>query len=162
MKKYKWIIIILNLVILFGVFNYSIYQQENKFQNAKLLYLELAPVDPRSLMQGDYMTLSYAISNGFNSEENDPEGYCVVKVNEDGIAERVRLQNELTPLADEEIIIAYSFNGSSGINIGAESYFFQEGTGSLYENAKYGGVKVDDNGAVMLIGLYNENLKKLE
>ena len=66
MKKYKWIIIIINLIILLGFFNNSILQKEKLLTDGQLVLLELAPVDPRSLMQGDYMRLNYDISNNIN------------------------------------------------------------------------------------------------
>ena len=55
-----------NLIILLGLFNNSILQKEELLSNGQLILLELVPVDPRSLMQGDYMRLRYAIS-----ENND-------------------------------------------------------------------------------------------
>ncbi|WP_414673872.1 GDYXXLXY domain-containing protein, partial [Marinimicrobium sp. UBA4509] len=35
--------------------NFSIYEKEQHLAQGEIMYLELAPVDPRSLMQGDYM-----------------------------------------------------------------------------------------------------------
>ena len=61
MKKYKWIIILLNLVLLLIYFNYSVVKKEELLKNAQFVLFELAPVDPRSLIQGDYMTLRYKI-----------------------------------------------------------------------------------------------------
>src|SRR5690606_1427760 len=47
----------LNLLLLLGYFNYSIRQKEALLKTRKSVLLELAPVDPRSIMQGDYMEL---------------------------------------------------------------------------------------------------------
>ena len=44
-----------------AVFNVAIYRNERLLASGETLYLELAPVDPRSLMQGDYMRLRYAV-----------------------------------------------------------------------------------------------------
>ena len=63
MKKYKWAIIVVNLILLLAYFNYSVFQKERILKDGKLILLELAPVDPRSLMQGDYMELWYKISD---------------------------------------------------------------------------------------------------
>ena len=43
--------------------NFSIYQQEQQLANGDIVVFDLAPVDPRSLMQGDYMALNYQITN---------------------------------------------------------------------------------------------------
>jgi len=162
MKKYKWIIILVNLIILLGLFNNSILKKETLLSDGKLILLELAPVDPRSLMQGDYMRLSYVISENIKDESISKRGFCVVKLEENGIAQKVRIQDGRTPLNEKEYLIEYTSNGWRGINIGAESFFFEEGVAEKYENAKYGGIKVDDKGNSILIGLYDEKRKKIE
>lgn len=162
MKKYKWIIILINLIILLGLFNNSILQKEELLTDGQLVLLELAPVDPRSLMQGDYMRLRYAISDNINSDSISKRGFCVVKLEENGIAKKVRIQENKTPINDNEFLIEYTSKKWRNINIGAESYFFQEGEADKYENAKYGGIKLDRQGNSLLIGLYDENRKKIE
>ena len=57
MKKQSRILIITNLLLLLGYLNWSIYQKEQTLRDGQLVLFELAPVDPRSLMQGDYMYL---------------------------------------------------------------------------------------------------------
>ena len=59
MKKQSRILIITNLLLLLGYLNWSIYQKEQTLRDGQLVLFELAPVDPRSLMQGDYMSLRY-------------------------------------------------------------------------------------------------------
>ena len=162
MKKYKWIIILVNLIILLGLFNNSIVKKETLHSNGKLILLELAPVDPRSLMQGDYMNLRYDISENIKQDSISKRGFCIVKLEENGVAKKVRIQERKTPLNKEEYLIEYTLKGWQGINIGAESFFFQEGEAEKYENAKYGGIKVDHQGNSLLIGLYDENRNKIE
>lgn len=162
MKKYKWIIILINLILLLGLFNNSIIQKESLLSEGKLILLELAPVDPRSLMQGDYMRLNYSISEDIDNKNISKRGFCVVKLSDTGIAKKVRLQDGKLPLNDKEYLIKYTLRGWRGINIGAESFFFQEGESKKYDKAKYGGLKVDNEGNSLLIGLYDENRKKIE
>lgn len=162
MKKYKWIIIMVNLIILLGLFNNSILQKEELLSNGQLILLELAPVDPRSLMQGDYMDLRYAISENSSYDSIAKRGFCVVKLEENGVAKKVRIQENKTPLNNNEYLIEYTSRQWRGLNIGAESFFFQEGEAEKYENAKYGGVRVDSHGNSLLIGLYDEHRKKIE
>ena len=75
---------------------------------------------------------------------------------------KLRIQKNKTPINDNEFLIAYTSKEWWGITIGAESYFFQEGEGDKYENAKYGGIKVDNQGNSLLVGLYDKNRKKIE
>ena len=162
MKKYKWLIIVLNLMILLVYFNFSVVKKENLLKDGKLILLSLAPVDPRSLMQGDYMTLRYSISENLNVNSLPKRGYCVVKLNPHGIAEKVRFQKNTTPLNKGEYLIEYNSPDQWNVNIGAESFFFQEGQAEKYEKAKYGAIKVDTKGNSLLVGLYDENLKNIK
>jgi len=162
MKKYKWAIILLNLVLLLLYFNYSVMGKEEILEEGQLVLLELAPVDPRSLLQGDYMDLRYKISEGIVSENIPKRGYCVVLMDSSGVANKVRFQKAITPLNDGEYLIAYTAPDEWNINIGAESFFFQEGEAEKYEKAKYGGVKIDKNGNSLLVGLYDEQHQKIE
>lgn len=162
MKKYKWINILLNLVLLLIYFNYSIVKKEELLKDGQLVLLELAPVDPRSLMQGDYMELRYKISEDIDYDNMPKRGYCVVVLDQNNKAERVRFQKGLTPLNQGEYLIEYTAPDEWNVNIGAESFFFQEGHAEKYEKAKYGGVKVDKDGNSLLIGLYDEQLRKIE
>ena len=162
MKKYKWIIILVNLLVILGLFNNSIVKKEKLLSEGKLILLELAPVDPRSLIQGDYMRLRYTISENINHGGISKRGFCVVKLEENGIAKKVRIQDNRNPINDGEYLIEYTSKGFRGINIGSESFFFQEGEAEKYENAKYGGLKVDSKGNSILIGLYDDDVKKIE
>lgn len=162
MKKYSGPIIILNLILFLGIFNYSVVQKENIIADGQLILLELAPVDPRSLMQGDYMQLNYRISDEVFEIEVPKRGYCVLTLDSEGVAQSSRYQKKTTPKNNGEFLIKYRVGKWNSIQIGAESYFFQEGEGEKYAEAKYGGVKVDENGNSVLIGLYNANRKKIE
>lgn len=162
MKKYKWFIILLNLIILLVYFNHSVLKKEELLKDGQLVLLELAPVDPRSLMQGDYMALRYKISEDISPEDIPKRGYCVVQLDTNNVAIKVRFQKDLTPMSKGEHIIEYTSPGKWNVHIGAESFFFQEGQAKNYDKAKYGGIKIDKSGNSLLIGLYDEHLKKIE
>jgi uncharacterized membrane-anchored protein len=161
MKKYKWYIILLNLIILLVYFNYSVVKKEQLLKEGQLVLLALAPVDPRSLMQGDYMALRYAISENIEEAEISKTGYCVVRLDSNGVANKVRFQEDLTPLNEGEQLIKYKSSDKWNVNIGAESYFFQEGEAEKYEKATHGGIKIDKSGNSLLIGLYDKQFQKI-
>ena len=157
LTKRGWIIL-LNLMLVLALFNWSVVQKEEILDEGQLVLLELAPVDPRSLMQGDFMRLSYAISRPEDDElfKNLPQkGYAVLKLDKYNVGELVRFQEEDVQLYSQEQLLKYS-KGSWNINLGAESYFFEEGQAKIFEQAKYGGLKVDEKGNSILVGLYNE------
>lgn len=157
MKKYKIVIFVVNLLLVLAVFNWMIIEKENTIKNGALVLLELYPLDPRSLMQGDYMNLRYEMTQDWNLEKSTPtRGYCIVKKNEKNIAAYDRLQADLEPLATDELAIKY-YRSTYNVKIGAESFLFEEGQAKTYEKAKYGGLRVAANGSAVLVGLYDEN-----
>jgi uncharacterized membrane-anchored protein len=160
MKRIRPLIIIGNLLLLLFLFNKSVINKERLMNNGSLVFIELAPVDPRSLMQGDYMRLAYGISQGLPFDSIPARGYCVIRLSADGIAARVRVQAQQSPLFAGEHLIRYTSDRWQ-INIGAESYFFEEGKAQHYSKAKYGGLRVDKSGNSLLMGLYDAGLKKL-
>ena len=162
MKKYSRILIIANLILLLGYFNWSVYQKEQTLKDGQLVLLQLAPVDPRSLMQGDYMKLNYKeASSNLPDEQTDTRGYAILRTDSNQVGEIVRLQNTLEPVNDNELVIKYKIVRHR-IFLGAESFFFEEGQDTLYQKAVYGGLKVDGKGQSLLVGLYDENFHYIQ
>ena len=56
-------IALISLVLILALVNWSIWSKEKLLADGRNVYLELAPVDPRSLMQGDYMALRFKLAN---------------------------------------------------------------------------------------------------
>ncbi|MEX0362987.1 MAG: GDYXXLXY domain-containing protein [Allomuricauda sp.] len=162
MNRIQKIVILANLVLVLVLFSNSVVQKEKLLEDGQLILLELAPVDPRSLIQGDYMRLRYGISGDIDYDKISKTGFCVVTLNSDNTIDQFRVQREKLPLNPGEFLINYTKKSWNNINIGAESYFFQEGEGEKYVDAKYGGVKVDGNGNSLLVGLYNEQLQLIK
>lgn len=154
-------VIILNLLALLIYFGYAIVAKEALLKDGQLVLLELAPLDPRSLIQGDYMTLRYKISENADAKDIPKRGYCVIHLDSNGIASKARFQQHKSPLSRHEHLIEYTRPDRWNINIGAESFFFEEGQAEKYGKAKYGGVKVDKNGNSLLMALYDEKLQKI-
>lgn len=154
-------------------------QKERLVSRGTRLYLELAPRDPRSLMQGDYMRLDYRIARegrdlaarqheasdddggepGERREAWPDRGTLVVRPDERGIARLVR-RNAGEPLAPGEILVRYRRQGWQ-LHVGTDAWYFQEGTASLYETARYGEVAVGPRGDVLLVALRDEQLAVL-
>lgn len=155
MKKYSRILIIVNLLLLLGYFNWSVFKKEQTLKDGQLVLLELAPVDPRSLMQGDYMRLNYKESaSDLKDEKTTSRGYAILSTDSNQVGKIIRLQESLEPVNNGELIVKYKLiNGR--LVLGAESFFFEEGQDTLYQRAKYGGLKVDGKGESLLVGLYD-------
>ena len=140
-----------------AVLNYSIYEKEQTKKHGETLFLELAPRDPRSIMQGDYMRLRYAIERDALARKLAPHqkrGYMVIHSAEDGVAQFSRFYND-EDLATGEKLLHFHKQGNA-IRIVPDSFFFQEGHAKLYESARYGVFKFDDSSSHLLVGLANE------
>jgi uncharacterized membrane-anchored protein len=106
MKGYKKLIFILNLLLFLVMFNWMVFEKEETIENGTLVLLDLYPLDPRSLMQGDYMRLRYEMTRSWDrGGDFVSRGYCIVKKGENDIASYERLQGNNTNLGEDEIAI---------------------------------------------------------
>jgi len=158
MSKTKKIIMAANLLLVLGIFVFSVVNKENILANSRQILVQLAPVDPRSLMQGDYMALNYSIT--WRIWDGDGK-YVVVKVDDDNVATFVRQQDDKT-LNDGELLLRWTTNKRGRKSIGADNYFFQEGTGDKYAVAHYGLLRVDSDGNCVLVGLCDWHKQLIE
>lgn len=140
--------------------NYAIYQKEELINTGQPVLLRLVPVDPRSLIQGDYMALRYAIAADLDASALPGRGKLVIKLDADGVASFVRIYDGKTPLAADELLLNY-YEHNWEISLGAESFFFQEGEAQRYQNARYGELRLEPTGKSVLIGLRGEKLEEL-
>lgn len=158
------VLVLGGLLLVLLVPNYAILQKERLLDDGTVVLLELAPVDPRSLIQGDYMRLDYAVARGLSgatgrledvgrSAPNVPrDGHIVVRLDDRGVASFVRWHDPEAPLAPGEHLLQYRRRGST-IRIATDAFYFQEGHARRYERARYGELRVDESGGSVLVGL---------
>src|SRR5688572_18893119 len=162
-------LILFGLVLAIGVPTYAIVQKERVLSKGTTMLVELAPVDPRSLIQGDYMRLDYAITRDWARGRTTPaggpadwprDGHIVVTLDQGGVARFVRRHEAGTPLAPGEHLLQYRNRGNR-VRIGTDAYHFQEGRARHYQDARYGELKVDDSGGSVLVGLRDRDRRPL-
>ena len=146
------------LLVIFAV-NFLIISKENTLTNGRTILLRLAPVDPRSLIQGDYMVLRYAISREISKTQLQDSGCIIVSLDQNDVAKFVRVHKGGNLQASERLLF---YRNRGGLRLGSESFMFQEGDAGLYSNAQYGELKVDESGKSVLIGLRSEDFKPLK
>ena len=158
----RWIALLAGLAIL-AVVNYVVYQREQLLTTGRVVLLELAPVDPRSLMQGDYMALRFRVAReafaagGPQGESGD--GHLVLRLDPRGVAGFVRFDDG-TPLAADDLRMRYRVRAGNP-KFATNAYFFQEGTADRYAAARYGEFRVAPDGESILTGLRDKDLKAL-
>jgi len=147
--------------VILTLVTYWVYQRELLAVNGRVVLLELAPVDPRSLIQGDYMRLRYALAEDIADRTNLERGFVVVQLDSNNVARFVRIHDPAQPLAANQVLLPFRGSSEWDIQIGSKSYFIQEGHAEYYDDAKYGELRLSESGAVMLVGLRDENFKLL-
>ena len=174
----KALILLAGLLVLAAV-NYSIWSKEQQLAHGQVMYLQLAPVDPRSLMQGDYMALNYAIARDIyaslpkqsgNQEWNESidttdmqfgNGAAVVTLDDRGVASFVRLHDASTAvLATDEYLLRFRVRGGQ-LKFATNGFFFEEGTADDYATAAFGMYRVSREGEPLLTHLCDAELKLL-
>lgn len=162
----RWIMIAWALTLALAVV--GIAGKEKLLARGDTVYLRLAPVDPRSLMQGDYMALNFAIGTPIRAARQEgPErrdGVAVIRLNANKEASFVRLHGD-EPLAPDERLLRFQTVearwGVTQVQVSTDAYFFQEGQGERFEKARYGEFRVDGSGQALLVGLRGEGMEPL-
>lgn len=122
---------------------------------AYTVYLETAPADPRALLMGDYMRLSYAFENA--AQQQDAKLCAVQQTRErkDGELQEITSAGVLTLNAGGEECVTIRYE--HGRYRVPHQFFFQEGTGKKYENARYAAVRRIGKDTLSVVGLADEN-----
>ena len=159
------IIALLGLALVLVVMTRNIAKYESHLATGDTVLLALAPVDPRGFMQGDYMTLSYALERDvFAALNRDPgsyptneDGYVIVALDNNKVAQFVRLAaNQPKGLASNEMAIHYRIRNGA-MQLATNAFFFQEGHGEAFEAAEYGLFRVNDKGEPLLTNLVDDD-----
>jgi uncharacterized membrane-anchored protein len=153
MSLARWRIAIAAAVILvLGVVNHSIFAKEHIRRHGERILLELAPVDPRSLMQGDYMALRFTLANQIRAETG---GTVPVVLDAHRVAQ---LDPEARP---ESLRLRYRIRQGQ-VWLGTNAYFFEEGDAERFAGARYGEFRVDRNtGEAVLVGMAGPDFRSL-
>jgi len=149
-------------IAILALVNYFIYEKEQWLSNGRVVFLELAPVfplSPRLPMQGDYMALQFRLQDNVRFDRNVRDGRIVAALDHRGVATFRRLDNG-TPLAADEVKLFYRVRAHQ-VKFGTNAFFLQEGDRQYYRGARYAEARVDDGGQLLLVGLRDENLRKL-
>ncbi|MFW5968597.1 MAG: GDYXXLXY domain-containing protein [Persicimonas sp.] len=161
--KRRTIIWIAGAVILLAL-NGLVVQKERLLARGESVYFEFAPVDPRSLIQGDYMRLDYEVARDIDDalEKDDRgderRGLAVVRLDERGVAHFERLGDET---GEGERPVEWK-KKSTRVVVGADAFHFQESRADDFHEAEYAELKVTDSGSTLLVGLRDKDLEPIE
>ncbi|OCQ44812.1 hypothetical protein A6767_16440 [Aeromonas veronii] len=146
------------LAILAGI-NATVWRYEHAMSSGEVVLLRLAPVDPRSLMQGDYMRLNYEIARELTSRDaratqDKGSDTLVIRLDAHQVASLVADGKPDRLASDERLLQVHQ--SERQWQIGPDAYFFEEGSGEQYEAARYGEFRLQADGKTLLVGLRDE------
>ncbi|GHC23408.1 GDYXXLXY domain-containing protein [Aidingimonas halophila] len=157
-------------LVILAVVNWAIWDKEQQLAEGEVVYLALAPVDPRSLMQGDYMALNFEIGNRIREALHErqsgegalraADGHVIVTLDEQRVAHFQRLDSDQQALADDEMRLRYRVRNGR-VEFATDAFFFQEGHAERYEPARYGRFRVNEQGDPLLVALYDDDFERL-
>jgi uncharacterized membrane-anchored protein len=155
---------LLSSAVVFAAFNVSILSHEGTIRNGETILLKLAPVDPRSLMQGDYMRLRYTVENEADRSATPGASsvgtFVVLRVDSNRVGTFVRFDDGSPLATDERKFLVRRRSGRTVVR--PDSFMFQEGHAAAFAAARYGIFKVDRRGTHLLVGLANDELRAIE
>jgi uncharacterized membrane-anchored protein len=147
------------------VANTGIWQKESLIAHGQVLLVELVPVDPRSLMQGDYMQLRFGLPD-VDQGPDQAQGLLQVQRprvlalrDERGVA-RFRAAPPGTQPLPGEVAIELTPKGGRWVLV-TDAWFFAEGEAARWAPARYGEFRVDSDGRALLVGLRGAQLEAL-
>ncbi len=157
-------LIALTLLATLAVANWAIRDKEQLIARGAPLFVELAPVDPRSLMQGDFMRLRFSLPEpGERQATGLLRGqrlYAVAQRDARGVARLPRLMNPGETLAAGEFPLQLTPKDGEWVLV-TDAWFFPEGDAARWEKARYGEFRVTPDGRALLVGLADAGLKPI-
>ncbi|MDP2006985.1 MAG: GDYXXLXY domain-containing protein [Rubrivivax sp.] len=152
----------LSTLALLAVVNGGIWQKQTLIAQGQPLFVELVPVDPRSLMQGDYMALRFALPALREPEPGlwqPTRPRVLARRDARGVATLHALAPGATP-APAELLIELTPRNGDWVLV-TDAWFFAEGEAARWAAARYGEFRVDGSGRALLVGLRGAQLQPL-
>jgi uncharacterized membrane-anchored protein len=146
------------------VANGAIWQKQALIATGKRILIPLAPVDPRSLMQGDFMRLRFSvIEDGETGLLQDLAGkrpHLVMTLDSRGVASASRPYKAGQSLGADELRIELTPKSGSWVIV-TDAWFFKEGEGAKWQQAKFGEFRVLPSGKALLVGMADAQLQPI-
>lgn len=157
-------LLMLGAALLLIGFNYAVWSKTQTLERGAIVKLKLAPVDPRALLTGDYMTLNYEIAAQLRSRTSGAhavDGFAIVELDEQGVGKLAGLSETLPALNAKQL--ALQFRQREGqVKFATNAFYFQEGQGKAFEAARYGEFRVNAKGELLLTHLLDEKLVRIK
>jgi uncharacterized membrane-anchored protein len=156
-------------ILALGVANYDVMKKEQVITGGQKIYIALAPRDPRSLMQGDFMALNFGfprdIQTALDKDDLAQQSVTVVAaLDSKGVATVLRVIDPTAPdtstLPSGQLRLPLKRKGGQWVLV-TDAFYFPEGRGEPFKQAKFGEFRALADGRALLVGLADESLQPL-
>lgn len=151
------------LLLVLVVANGGIWQKEQLIAQGQPVFIPLAPADPRSLMQGDFMRLNFLGFTAFEDldsmDRRSARPHVVVLLDARGVS-TVQGRDDGKPLAPGALRMELTPKDGRWVLV-TDAWFFKEGEAARWEKARFGEFRVMPDGRALLVGMRGENLERL-
>ena len=146
-------------LLVLAVVNLGIVGKERIRRDGEVVFLALAPVDPRALLQGDYMALRFGLVREIEAQQ-DVQGRPDGAVGFADVTLDAQRVAHLAAPASGAATLRLRYRIRAGrVWLGTNAWFFEEGTAARYADARYGEFRVDRaSGEAVLVGLTGADL----
>ncbi|OCA82821.1 GDYXXLXY domain-containing protein [Pseudobacillus wudalianchiensis] len=165
--RWSWKRVAIVLILQLSFVGFTSWQKEHLLQNGELVALKLEPIDPRSLLQGDYVQLNYAIHRAYQQEQNKnisslPKGKLHVELEKTKehvsyrgkdviIYQPVHFTGTDQPvIVNNETVTLLGKSSYGNLDLGIEHFFIPENTGRDWVEKNIALVRVSKNGDAIL------------
>jgi uncharacterized membrane-anchored protein len=156
-------------VLSLGAANYDVMKKEQVISGGQKIYIALVPRDPRSLLQGDYMALNFGFpANVQTALDKDDLMQQTVSVaaalDSKGVATVLRVIDpttlDISALPSGQIRLPLQRKGGQWVLV-TDAFYFPEGRGEPFKQAKFGEFRALADGRALLVGLADGSLRPI-
>lgn len=153
------LLIVLGALLTLIMVRHDVHDKEQVIAQGRKLYVALAPADPRSLMQGDYMALNFSLPPDLPHPSPLTRNLRVVaRVDARGVATVQRLAQPGQALAAGEVLLPLR-HMQQGWTLVTNAFHFPEGQGRPLRAARFGEFRTLPDGRALLTGLADAQLQ---
>ena len=154
--------ILVAILVTLVVVNGAIWQKQDLISHGRPIFMALLPVDPRSLMQGDFMQLRFASLDASTllADMGGQRVRLAIQLDARGVVTTQRLYTAGQLLAPNEMLLQLSPKNGAWVVV-TDAWFFKEGERERFQKAAFGEFRVLPDGRALLVGMADAALQPI-
>lgn len=159
------VLLSINLMAFLVAANWLILDKEDHLRRGRTVLLDVTQYDSRSLLQGDYVALTYPICSEIDARldvDARGDGQIVIGIDADDVGHFRRLHAG-EPLAPDEVLLHYRirWGHATRVRVAAEQFFVQEDMAKEFDRTRYAELRVTAAGSPLLVALRDQQRRRI-